>query len=395
MSGATIDFKTVLSAANVPVTAENILARLREVAATEAAPFNNLSSYSPFWRLVSLLFVQPVLWLTQFLSDEILPALFLQTAKGHWVDVFAWQLGLTRKLAIKARGYITITRYQAGAKQKVPIGTVIQSPTIAGRVYRLKTLEDQYFLAGQLELVVLCEAEEAGSVYNLATGFYALVATQLAGIVGARNAENWLQTPGADEETDEELKARCRNQFAAVNHWNVDAVYKGLISYYTSVSVNDLYIEHDAPRGAGTANIYILSDELATSPAWYAAITNRIKQDGSHGLGDDVLVMPIPTRTIDVYAKVRLAGWLTSSQQANLANNIHHFIAVALRGLPVSIGYRPTRITPNILFAWSVLIKELHQQFPELLSIDFANDTDLLPELWVTRPNTIEIEVVS
>ena len=80
----------------------------------------------------------------------------------------------------------------------------------------------------QTGLVVLCEAEETGSAYNLATGFYALVSTALSGIASARNADDWLIVPGADVETDDELKARCRNQFSAVNRWNIDAVYKAL-----------------------------------------------------------------------------------------------------------------------------------------------------------------------
>lgn len=392
---STVDFKAILQNAGVPVTEDAALAELRTLAAQESAPWNNLSPYSPFYRLVSLLFVKPLVWLVESLAGEILPALFLKTAAGQWVDTFAWQLGLTRKPALKARGMITLTRYSGDGTLVVPLGTVIQSAVIANRVYRMRVIESQTFAVGQTGLVVLCEAEETGSAYNLATGFYALVSTALSGIASARNADDWLIVPGADVETDDELKARCRNQFSAVNRWNIDAVYKALVAEYAGIGVDDIYIEHDAPRGPGTANIYVLSDEITPSAEFYTQITDRIRTAGSHGLGDDVVVLPIPTQLINVQCRIRPAGWLTALERASLATEVGNMIRVALRGLPVSTGYTPTRVMPNTLFSWSRLITELHAQFLALVSIDIrGTDDDLYPALWVTRVGAVDVEVL-
>lgn len=394
MTATAIDFTAILTANGIPVTEDAALAELRKIAAAENAPFNNLSAMSPFGRLLSLLFVKPLIGLLQVLAGEILPALFLQTATGSWVDVFAWQLGLTRKTATKARGLITLTRYASNGTLVVPAGTIIQSAPIGGTVYRLLTVADATFAAGQTTLSVVADAEHSGSAYNLATGFYALIATSLAGIASVSNASGWLITPGADAETDDELKARCRNQFSAVNRWNVDAVYKSLVAGYAGIGINDLYIEKDAPRGAGTANIYVLSDEITPSAEFYAQITATIKADGTNGLGDDVVVLPIPTRPILVTAKIRLESWLTAAEKAQFATNITNFILVALRGLPTSVGYAPTRVLPNTLFSWSRLIRELHNTFDSLVSIDFATDADLQPDLWVTNP-TVNVELIA
>lgn len=394
MSG--IDFKKVLADAGVPVTEDAALLRLREIAAAENAPFNNLSPFSPFGRLLSLLFAKPLLWLVNFHAETLLPSLYLKTASGKWVDVFAWQLDLSRKRATNARGVITLTRYSGDGTLNVPVGTVIQSAAIAGRVYRMIVTQAGVFAEGQTQLTVVCEAEQSGAAYNLATGFYALVSTQLAGIASVGNAAGWLVVPGADKETDEELKARCRNQFSAVNRWNVDAVYKSLVAEYAGIGINDLYIEHDAPRRAGTANIYVLSDEITPSPEFYAGITARIRADGSHGLGDDVVVLPIPTRDLAVSCRVRLAATLGAAERGTVANEIGNMIRVALRGLPVSTGYRPTRVMPFVVFSWSRLIAELHAAFPALLSIDIrGTDDDLLPGLWVTRCTRVDVEVLS
>lgn len=391
----TVDFKAILQQAGIPVTEDAGLAALRSLAVQESSPWNNLSPYSPFYRLLSLLFVRPLLWLANFHAAELLPSLYLKTATGQWVDMFAWQLGLSRKPATKARGMITLTRYNSDGSLLVPLATVVQSAVIANRVYRMRVIESQTFRPGQTAVSVLCEAEESGSSYNLATGFYALVTTALSGIAAVRNAEDWLIVPGADEETDEELKARCRNQFSAVNRWNIDAVYKALVAEYAGIGVDDLYIEHDAPRGPGTANIYVLSDEVTPSPEFYTQITARIRADGSHGLGDDVVVLPIPTQLVNVQCRIRLAGWLSALERANAASEVGNMIRVALRGLPLSTGYRPTRVMPNTLFSWSRLITELHEQFPALVSIDIrGTDDDLSPTLWVTRVGSVDVEVL-
>lgn len=391
-----IDFKQVLADAGVPVTEDAAMLRLREIADQENAPFNNLSPYSPFGRLLSLLFVKPFLWLVGFLANTLFPALFLKTATGQWVDVFADQLGLTRKVATTARGVITLTRYNGDGTLTVPVGTVIQSAAIAGRVYRLVVIEAATFVAGQTTLAVVAEAESAGSAYNLADGFYALVSTSLSGIASVSNSAGWLVVPGADGETDDELKARCRNQFTAANRWNVDAVYKSLVAEYAGIGVDDLYIEHDAPRGPGTANIYVLSDEITPSAEFYSGITARIRAEGSHGLGDDVVVLPIPTQDISVACRVRLAGWLAAADAAVMANEIGNMIRVSLRGLPVATGYRPTRVMPLTLFSWSRLITEIHAAFPALVSIDIlGSDDDLLPGLWVTRCLAVDVEVLA
>ncbi len=390
-----IDFNQVLAEAGIPVTEEAALAKLRAIAVSENAPFNNLSPYSPFGRLLSLLFVKPLLWLTGVLSAEILPALFLKTAKGHWVDMFAWQLGLTRKPATKARGKITLTRYEATGQLIVPAGTVIQSAPIAGKVYRLLVIEQSVFAAGQTTLLVNCEAADVGSAYNLATGFYALVITSLSGIASASNSGGWLMSPGTDEEKDEELKARCRNQFMAVNSWTIDAVYKALIADTAGIGVDDLYIEHNAPRGAGTANIYVLSDEVSNHATFYDTLTQSLKNSGSHGLGDDVLVLPIPTQSIQLQCRIRLANWLSAAEVTDNIANIKNFIRVALRALPASIGYKPTRISPYILFSWSRLTTELHETFPSLVSIKFVGVEDITPQLWVTQLTQLEVEVLT
>lgn len=392
---STVNFRRVMKDAGVPVTQRTAMDEFRRIVAEENAPFNNAVRLSPFWRLVSLLFVKPFMWLVKLLYQDIFPALFLKTATGEWVDVFAWQLGLERKAATKAKGMITLTRHNATGQLVVPLGTVIQSAPIAGRVYRLEVIDPGLFKAGDKHLDVLCEAVETGSAYNLATGFYALIATNLAGIASVSNADGWLLVPGADEETDEDLKQRCRNSFTAVNQWHIDAVYKAMLSDYPGVDVADIWIDSDAPRGAGTANAYILFDDGVPADEYIAVMTQRIMTDGNHGFSDDVLISAMPTQNLEQSAQVRFKDFKQAHEKTALIEQISSFIRVALRELPVSVGYSPTRTFPHTLFSWSLLIHELHVQFPDLLSIDFAHDADIDCRLWVPKLTSLNLTEVS
>lgn len=393
---STVDFNAVLAGSGIPTTETALLARWRQIATESGVVFNNTCELSPFWRLVSALVTKPVLWLLNLLSGEILPGLFLQTAMQmetpRWVDLFAYQLGLMRKPATQARGTILFSRTSANAAVTIKAGTVIQSPAINGRVYRLLTVADTVMPAGILEIAVMAEAEETGAAYNLANGFYALMSTPLAGVVSVRNAMNWLLVPGADEETNVELGERCRNQFAAVNQWHIDAAYIAMVTRWPGVAVADVYIEHDAPRGPGTANIYILFDFGLPVAEYLTAIQAYIMTEGNHGLGDDVQIMPMPTYPLDVAAAVVLSPSLSVAEQASLTAAIHQFISVALRALPPT-DYHPTRVAPYQRFAWSRLIRELHNQFSGLESIDFAVDTDLQPQLAMPLLRILDLEV--
>ena len=394
---STVDFKAVVESAGVPMSEDALIAKFRQIATEEGVVFNNTCSYSPFWRLVSIVIARPLLWLMQLLHLEILPALFLKTARDMdtevWVDSFAWQLGLERKAETKARGEIILTRSNTIGTLLVPKGTVIQSAPISGKVYRLETIADYNFVAGNPELRVIAEAVEAGSAYNLAAGFYAVISTQLAGIVGIRNNANWLLVPGADRENNNDLADRCRNQFSAVNQWHIDAAYIAMVTKWAGVNVKDIYIEHDAPRGSGTANLYILFENGAPAQEYIAQMTNYIMNEGNHGFSDDLLIAEIPTQSLDQRATVVLDPTLDAARQAILKAKIEQFIRVALRDLPPT-DYQPTRPHPNSRFAWSKLITELHQSFSGLVSIDFANDTDIQTKLWVPKLRNLEVVLV-
>jgi uncharacterized phage protein gp47/JayE len=63
----------------------------------------------------------------------------------------------------------------------------------------------------------------------------------VAGISRVVNDEDWLITPGADEESDDELRERCRNQFNLVGNYHTDAVYRSMISGVAGLSIDRIF----------------------------------------------------------------------------------------------------------------------------------------------------------
>lgn len=163
--------------------------------------------------------------------------------------MLAWAVNVERKGATKAKGVLLFTRDVAGGALELPAGILVQSAAINGHIYQLVTTQAATFADGLMQLEVPVEAQDVGSGYNLAPGYYAILPVPIAGIAQVVNADGWLIAPGADPEPDEQLRLRVRNQFSAVNQWHTDAVYRAMIAGFPGVRPDGVYFLHGAPRG--------------------------------------------------------------------------------------------------------------------------------------------------
>lgn len=384
-----VDFKQALADAGIPTTEAALKAAWEAEVVAQGSKLANTSAYSPFWRVVTALVTKPVLWLLAFVSDTVLPNFFVKTATGTWLDMLAWAVDVERKGRTKAQGELLFTRSAAGGALDVPIGTLVQSAVINGHAYQLVTTAVGSFVDGLLQLKIPVEAVDAGSGFNLAPGYYAILPTPVPGIVSVTNTEDWLTTPGADEEDDDELRLRVRNQFSAVNQWHTDAVYRALISAFPGVQSNGVYFEHGAPRGPGSANAYVLFDAGVPAATYLAQINSKIRDEGNHGHGDDLLVMVIPETLHALSVVLWPVSILTDAQRATLKADVELFIRAAFRE-STTTDYQPTLTYPQARFSFSRLGEELHQQFAGIESLRFANE-DIVSELSIPRIQTLQV----
>nr|WP_286184879.1 baseplate J/gp47 family protein [Pantoea sp. Cy-639] len=307
------------------------------------------------------------------------------------MDSLAWAVNIERKGATKAQGQLLFTRENSAGELRLRAGVVVQSAAINGHVYQLATTEDAVFADGRLQLSVKVQAQQVGSGYNLAPGYYAILPQPVPGIVQVVNADGWMSSPGADPEPDEQLRLRTRNQFSAVNQWHTDAVYRAMIAAFPGVRPDGVYFLHDAPRGPGSANAYVLFDADVPAESYLKQINSHVRDQGNHGHGDDLLVMVMPETRHDVALKVWPRANLTAQRREALREGITQFVRAAFRESSAS-DYQPTLTHPQSRFSFSRLAEELHLAFADIESLHFANE-DIVSELSVARIASLQVDL--
>lgn len=384
-----VDFKQALADSGIPTTEAALKAAWETEVTAQGSKLANTSAYSPFWRVITALVTKPVLWLLTFVSDTVLPNFFVKTAEKAWLDMLAWAVNVERKAPTKAIGSLLFSRATTAGDLEVPIGTRVQSASINGNVYELVTTAAASFVEGESQLQIPATAVEAGSGYNLAPGYYAILPVPVPGVVQVVNLDGWLVAPGSDSELDDDLRLRVRNQFSAVNQWHTDAVYRALIAAFPGVSANGVFFEHGAPRGPGSANAYVLFEADVPADIYLQQINAKVMNEGNHGHGDDLLVMVMPETQHDVSLQVWPVANLTPAQRTDLQTDIGLFIRAAFRESTGS-DYAPTLTWPQSRFSFSRLVEELHEQFPRIESMRFGND-DIISQLAIPRLQTLEV----
>lgn len=384
-----VDFKQALADSGIPTTEAALKAAWEAEVTAQGSKLANTSTYSPFWRVITALVTKPVLWLLTFVSDTVLPNFFVKTAQKAWLDMLAWAVNVERKAPTKAIGILLFSRATTAGEFEVPIGTRVQSASINGNVYELVTTKAASFVEGESQLQIPATAVEAGSGYNLAPGYYAILPVPVPGVVQVVNLDGWLVAPGSDSEPDDQLRLRVRNQFSAVNQWHTDAVYRALIAAFPGVSANGVFFEHGAPRGPGSANAYVLFEADVPADIYLQQINAKVMDEGNHGHGDDLLVMVMPETQHDVSLQVWPVANLTPAQRADLRADIGLFIRAAFRE-STDRDYAPTLTWPQSRFSFSRLTEELHEQFLGIDSLKFGND-DILSSLDIPRLQSLQV----
>ncbi|MGI2101911.1 baseplate J/gp47 family protein [Shewanella oncorhynchi] len=387
----TIDFAKIVEAAGIPTTEEGWKALFKQDVEAEGSIIANDSPYSPFWRLITAIIAKPATWIVnKVLIGVILPNLFLLTANDDgFIEAKAWEHDLTRKTDSKAKGKVRFNRAaSSGPSLLIPAATVIQTDAINGTVYRVLTVDDVILPQNSLSVLVPVIAENAGAAYNLGAGYLHILPTAVTGIGSVTNEAEWLDELGSDRETNDDLKLRTRNAFTAAAPWHIDAVYRAILTERAGLDTDNVYFEHDAPRGPGTANAYILLDTGEPSAAMLADLNQYVMDKGYHGHGDDLLVLAMPGVDVTVGVTVYPYSYLLEAEVVTLLADIENFIRCAFRE---NTDYNATRTEPFIRFSFSKLGQELHRQFAGIESLNW-HQIDITSANNVPRLSTLTIE---
>ena len=385
-----VDFEAVVKASGMPTTEAELKAKFTAIA-TEEGLITNTSRMSPFWRLITAIVSTPVLWLKDVLVATVLPSMFVATATGQLLRLLAWAVNVTPKPAVAAQGVIRFYKTDSLAVITVKAGTRIQTERINGVVYELTTTADFTITADMASALIPVAASATGGAWNLAPGYYRILPVAVAGINRVVNDDDWLITPGADEESDDDLRERCRNQFNLVGNYHTDAVYRSMIASVAGLSIDRIYFEHDAPRGPGTANAYLLLDTGVTSQPFIDAVNDYITGQGNHGHGDDMqcFAMPETLHQLDVIVYVENLANLAVDEYTALKSGAENLIRSAFRE---NSDFDVKRTWPYDRFSFSNLGRELHKAFAPIDSLAFSL-TDIVSDLNVPRLSGLTVEL--
>jgi hypothetical protein len=387
----TIDFAKIVEAAGIPTTEDGWKALFKQDVEAEGSIIANDSPYSPFWRVITAIVAKPATWIVnKVLIGAILPNLFLLTANDDaFIEAKAWEHDLTRKEDEFAKGKVRFNRAAAsGPSLLIPAETVIQTDAIKGIVYRVITTDDVILLQNSLSVLVPVIAEKAGAAYNLGAGYYHVLPESVTGIGSVSNDTDWIDVLGADAETNDDLKLRTRNAFTAAAPWHIDAVYRAIITERAGLDTDNVYFEHDAPRGPGTANAYILLDTGEPSNELITDLNQYVMDKGYHGHGDDLQVLAMPGADVVVGVTIYPHVYLLDDEVTTLITDVEDFIRCAFRE---NTNYNATRTEPFVRFSFSRLSQELHKQFAGIESLNW-HQTDITSANNVPRLTALTIE---
>ncbi|WP_445772969.1 baseplate J/gp47 family protein [Shewanella sp.] len=387
----TIDFTRIVEKAGIPTTEDGWAALFKQDVETEGSIIANDSPYSPFWRLISRIVTKPAVWIVnEVLIKQILPNMFLLTATdADFIEAKAWEHDLTRKAESFAAGKVRFNRAaKSGPSLLIPAGTVVQTDAINGTVYRVVSVNDVILPLNSLSVLVDVVAENAGAAYNLGAGYYHILPEAVTGIGSAINEADWLDELGSDAETNDELKLRTRNAFTAAAPWHIDAVYRAIITERAGLDSDNVFFEHDAPRGPGTANTYILLDTGEPSAELLNDLNQYVMNKGFHGHGDDMLILAMPSVSVDIGVTIYPLNNLLDDEVTALMADVENFIRCAFRE---NTNYPATRTEPFIRFSFSRLGQELHRQFAGIESLSW-HQVDITSANNVPRINSLTIE---
>lgn len=385
-----IDFSKIVEAAGIPTTEEGWKTLFKQDVEAEGSIIANESPYSPFWRLISAIVAKPATWIVnKVLIGTILPNLFLLTANdAEFVRAKAWEHNLTQKEKTKAEGKIRFNRAAAsGPGLLIPAGTVVQTDAINGIVYRVISSTDVILPQNSLSVLVPVVAEFAGAAYNLGAGYFHILPVAVTGIGSVTNEADWLDVLGADDESLDNLKLRTRNAFTAAAPWHIDAVYRAIITGRAGLDTDNVYFEHDAPRGPGTANAYILLATGEPSVELLADLNDYVMAQGYHGHGDDVLILAMPGIPTAIGLTVFPHRYLLPAEVSAMLSDIENFIRCAFRE---NTNYNATPTAPYVRFSFSRLGQELHAQFSGIESLNW-HQADISNGNNVPRLSTLNI----
>ncbi len=250
---------------------------------------------------------------------------YIQTAGGAYLDERAAEQGITRRAATRAvkMGVFTAT---GGAPAVLQIGDRFAAAGLDAPVYQVTALYEASGVQTPGSYLLTCEVP--GSSGNAYTGEL-LPVSYIGNLQAARMTD--LVTPGRDEETDDELRARYIEAVNQKPFGGNAAWYRRELRELAGVGAVRIY---PVWQGGGTVKCSVIgADKMPCSAELVAQIQEAV-DPGSDGkgrglapIGHKVTVATPEIKTVDVSCRVRLStGYEIGQLQALIENAVAAYL---------------------------------------------------------------------
>ena len=252
--------------------------------------------------------------------DWLKRQLFPSTASGIFLDRFAEQRGLARNPAVKARGQLKFSVNETKPTAVIiPRGTVVS--TDSEIPVRLYTTEDSEISPNTYSVSAPAEAEQAGYRGNVNAGTAIVPVSVPSEVDSVTNLSAFIG--GADEESDETLRARIKNSYVNCPNGMNAAFYIELVKQVDGITKAGVVSK---PRGAGTINVYIADTDGNATDAQLAEAQALV--DAQHGLNIDAVVARATSQSYDMTVAVnKKAGYSSAEVIAKCTDAFEDYVS--------------------------------------------------------------------
>lgn len=262
-------------------------------------------------------------------AEWVLDQAFPQTAEGKHLDAHAEMRALSRRAGTAATGSIIFSAREAAAEDRtIPRGTVCM--TADG--LRFATTEGAILPAGETETEAPAQALTVGEAGNVAAGAIVKLAQMPAGVDACENVMPF--SGGAEEESDESLRARILESYARLPNGANAAFYE-----QEALKDPDVVAAKAVSRAHGIGTVDVIVATHAGVPE--QAVLDRIAADlqEKREIAVDVQVLAPQTESVNVSAKIAVRdGYDFAAVKTAVEAAVRAFFGGALleKGVPAA-----------------------------------------------------------
>lgn len=263
--------------------------------------------------------------------DWLKRAAFPRTAQGEQLELHAQERGLTRKQAVAAGGSLDFSRKTPlWYDVQIPAGTVC---SVSGdNAVRYVTTQPAVLKTQTLSVTVPAQAQQGGKSGNAAVGAVNVLVTPPMGIETVTNSVPF--SGGADGESDDELRARLLQSYAAISNGTNAQFYREYALKHDGIQ--SVTVKPRA-QGSGTVALYLAAKGAVPESTVISQIQdelNRLRE-----INVDVKVYPAILKEVPIDVFVMPADSCTfAAAQKETDSAVRDYFNTLSVGQPVVLA---------------------------------------------------------